>query len=366
MKPTASLALALLATGCWKLDDPTVRYDVIPLDNQHVVNPNLVVQTFEPTPPLSCPDDSPATFYAIYDATLTGQVPLAVVFHSGAFDYVKNPAQDDFLSGTHFAPEDRLNLEWAQLRVFSTLGMGEQQVDPNEIHTGALITALAQDGALVLMPVNCWGDLWHGYQGRQDNDYATERFNRNGLAFASWMVQFASDPSFASGHGITLPLEVDPARFALLGLGDGGRAVGELLWLIAESTSSTATISSVLVDSSPDDLTAYYEQETLFADDITGFGRIWGDDLEEELGAHSVEAFLTQVQHPLPAHAAMVWSSYDPQVLTGAQEGLSQRLQAMEEVDPAAAWVDHESASAHVFTNKDAALAFEAVRFLFP
>ena len=144
MNPTVSFALALLATGCWKLDDPGVGYDTIPLENQHVTNPDLVVQTFEPTPPLECPDGSPATFYAVYDTKLTGAVPLAVVFHSGAFDYVKNPSQDNPLEGTHFASEDRLNLEWAQLRVFSTLGMWEEEVDPNETHTGALVTALAQ------------------------------------------------------------------------------------------------------------------------------------------------------------------------------------------------------------------------------
>ena len=366
MNPTVSFALALLATGCWKLDDPGVGYDTIPLENQHVTNPDLVVQTFEPTPPLECPDGSPATFYAVYDTKLTGAVPLAVVFHSGAFDYVKNPSQDNPLEGTHFASEDRLNLEWAQLRVFSTLGMWEEEVDPNETHTGALVTALAQEGIMVLLPANCWGDLWHGYQGRQDNDYATERFPRNGLAFASWMVQIATDASFASGHDVSLPLQVDPDQIALLGLGDGGRAVGELLWLLAESASSTATITGILVDSSPDDLTAYYDEPTLFADDITGLERIWGDDIDTELGAHSVQAFLAQTQHPRPAHSAMVWSMYDQEVLTGAQEGLAQQLAALQNTDPDAAWVEQQAEAAHVFTNKNVPLAFEVVRFLFP
>ncbi|MFH1465099.1 MAG: hypothetical protein ABIO70_12005 [Pseudomonadota bacterium] len=364
MRPTASLALLLLASGCWKLDDPAVGYDIIPLDNQHVVNPDLVVQTFEPTPPLKCPDGSSATFYAVYDTKLAGAVPLAVVFHSGAFDYVKNPAQDDFLAGTHFAPEDRLDLEWAQLRVFSTLGMWEEQVDPNETHTGALVTALAQEGIMVLLPANCWGDLWHGYQGRQDNDYSTERFSRNGLAFASWMLQVATDTSFATQHDVGLPLPVDSTQIALVGLGDGGRAVGELLWLEAESSNSI-DVSAILVDSSPDDLTAYYEQSALFADDITGFERIWGDDIDE-IGARSVEAFLEQSQYPLPARTVMVWSMYDPEVLTGAQQGLNLRVEAMQEADPDAAWVDRESSQAHVFTNKDVPLAFEVVRFLFP
>ena len=361
---TTTLALIALSTGCWKLDDTIISYDVVPLENQHVVSENLVVQTFEPSPPLECPDGEPATFYAIYDSSITTPVPVAIVFHSGAFDYVKNPAQDDYLAGTHYASDDRLSSAWAQTRVFSMLGMWGETVDPSENHTGALITALAQQEIMVLMPANCWGDLWHNHSGgRQENDYSTERFYRDGLALASWMYRIATDESFATGHDVGLPLQVDEDHVTLVGLGDGGRAVTELLWLLTDVSYYDAPIEAVMVDSVPDDLSWYYEQPSQFADYISGLQRIF-DDRVDDIADHSLEAYLASDTHPEP-RTMLVWSSYDPVVPNGAIEGLVATVEARADVDPSAAAVEEIGASAHVFSNKDMPLAYDVVDFLF-
>jgi hypothetical protein len=360
---TSAVTLIVLLTGCWKLDDETIGYDVVPLENQHVVGEDLVVQSFVPTPPLECPDGEPASFYAVYDQRITSPAPVAILFHSGAFDYVKNPAQDDFLAGTHYAPEDRLSASWAQTRVFSMLGMWEETVDPSEDHTGALVTALAQDQKLVLLPANCWGDLWHNYTGRNGNDYSTERFNRDGLALASWMYRIVTDASFAADHDAALPVPVDPEELALIGLGDGGRAVAELLWLLTDVSYADVEIPAVMVDSSPDDLGWYVEQPSQFFDLLTGLGRIY-DGETDDLGAWSLEAYLADGAHPTP-RTMMIWSEHDPEIPTGVMEGLAAQLAAVEDVDDSQALVEEIGASAHVFSNKDFPLAFDVVEFLF-
>ena len=361
---SSAIALIVLATGCWKLDDTVISYDVVPLENQHVVAEDLVVQTFEPSPPLECPDGEPATFYAVYDSSLTTPVPAAIVFHSGAFDYVKNPAQDDYLAGTHFAADDRLSRAWAQTRVFSTLGMWGDSVDPSETHTGALVTALAQQEIMVLLPANCWGDLWHNHSGgRQENDYSTERFYRDGLAMAGWMYRIATDESFATGHDVGLPLQIDKDHISLLGLGDGGRAVAELLWLLSDVTYADVEIESVLIDSTPDDLTWYYEQPSQFADYITGIERIFNDDIDS-LADFSMESYLASELHPEP-RTMLVWSSYDPVVPNGAIEDLVTEVEARADADSSSAVVEEIGASAHVFSNKDMPLAYDVVEFLF-
>jgi len=361
---TSAITLFALLTGCWKLDDTIISYDVVPLDNLHVVNEHLVVQTFEPSPPLECPDGEAATFYAVYDSTITTPVPAAIVFHSGAFDYVKNPAQDNYLAGTHFAPEDRLNRPWAQTRVFSMLGMWGETIDPSESHTGALVTALAQDGVMVLLPANCWGDLWHNHSGgRQENDYTTERFYRDGLALASWMYRVATDESFATGHNVGLPLQIDTDHIALAGLGDGGRAVSELLWLLTDVSYADVQIESVILDSTPDDMGWYYEQPSQFADTITGLERIF-DDQVEDISTYSMESYLSAGLTHNP-RTMVVWSSYDPVVPGGAIEGLVDLVEAQAVIDGDSFVVEEVGASAHVFTNKDLPLAFDVVQFLF-
>lgn len=365
MRTIAWSALVVLAAGCWKTDDLAISYDVVPLENQHVSSPDLVVQAFEPAPPLECPDGEPAVFYAVYDETITTPVPVTILFHSGAFDYVKNPAQDDYLAGTHYAAEDRLSRSWAQTRVFSTLGMWEGDVGPSESHTGALVTALAQQEIMLLVPANCWGDIWHNHSGgRQENDYATERFYRDGLAFAGWMYRIATDEDFASDHDAGLPLQVDPDQISLVGLGDGGRAVSELLMLLADASYASHDITSVMVDSTPDDLSYYYDQPAQFADFVTGIERIF-DDRVDNLAAYSLEAYLGR-KNAEPPRTMAIWSDYDPVVPLGAVESLAEAVRLMAEEDDSSAAYEEIGASAHVFSNKDMPLAYDVVEFLYP
>ncbi len=364
MRTTAVAALLVLLTGCWKLDDPTITYDEVPLDNVWVADDaQVVVRTFEPSPPLECPDGENATFYAVYDQTITTPVPVAIVFHSGAFDYVKNPANDDPLGGVHFADGDRLSRSWAQTRVFSMLGMWDSSVDPSETHTGALVTTLAQRGSLVLLPANCWGDLWHNYSGRQENDYATERFYRDGLALASWMYRFVTDEAFATDHEVSLPVEVDVDHIGLVGLGDGGRAVSELLWLLQDVTYAFEPIEAVVLDSTPDDLAYYRAQTSLYSDINTGIDRVF-DERVEDISHHSMAAYLADPSVPEP-RTMVIWSNYDPVVPDETLEALVAEVEAREAVDDDSFRVEDVAAPVHVVSNNDQPLADEVERFLF-
>jgi hypothetical protein len=243
--------------------------------------------------------------------------------------------------------------------------MWDPDVDPSEVHTGALVTALAQNGVMVLLPANCWGDLWHGYywQDGRENDYDTEQFERYGLAAAAYMVRNAIDAEFAVEHGL-LPLDVDPERIALVGLGEGGRGVGELLWWLAESVYSDTRVSAVMVDSSPDYQGYYLGLPGAFADEITGLERIW-DGATDRVDAYSLQAFLSQTQYPRP-RTMVVWSTYDPAVPADTLTGLVDTVAALAETAPDSYLVDGIAASAHVHSNADMPLAFDVVDFLFP
>jgi hypothetical protein len=361
------LLLLLLATGCWKLDDPTISTTVVPFDNDHVVTETALVTTVTPDPPLDCPNGEPATFFIVHDDEVTYQVPVAIVFHSGAFDYVVNASTDAPLDGTHYGDEDRLNAGWARERVFQLLGMWEGTPDPAEVHEGTLPAALADAGIAALYPGNCWGDLWHNYYGRQENDEDLDQFYRNGLAFGAWMFRVLVDPEFVASHGFTLPFEPDTSRIALLGLGDGGRAIGDLLPMLrTESWSSGYAVSGVMLDSTPDDLSYYVENigsETAF---YNGLVRIFTEEGDlADLGQYSTARFLQSGgANRWPSRLLLLSSAADP-ILPA--DTLTQLEAWIRNRGASEVYVSREMGGAsHIFSNRDMQTSREVRDFLFP
>ena len=93
-----STLLPLLAlTACWKLDDPIVDYSSVAFGNAHVESSTYVVEGF-PTG-LECPNGDEAYFYALYDPEVTEPQGVAIVYHSGAFDYVLHPVAGAPMAG---------------------------------------------------------------------------------------------------------------------------------------------------------------------------------------------------------------------------------------------------------------------------
>jgi len=371
--------LPLLAlTACWKLDDPIVDYSSVAFGNTHVETSTYVVEGF-PTG-LDCPNGDEAYFYALYDPEVTEPQRVAIVYHSGAFDYVLHPVAGAPMAGPHYAGDTRMSSEWSIGRAWMTLGMSTDD-DSTEQHTGALPAQLVREGVVTLIPANCWGDLWHNEQGYTENDWTTEGFQRNGRTLAYWMVRMVIDAGWRQDKGFDFGVELDADQLYLIGLGDGGRAVTEVLLrgYSYEDANGDGEIAAnewegenewapagVMVDSTPDDLTIYLADEALYSQEIEGLQRIFVPDEGavddyDILGDLSLQYALKHIleDNNLPDRAVVLWSSADTQL---PDDGIKELANYYG--DDAAALVIDTEQTGHVFSNADEALAEQVVQFL--
>jgi len=341
----------LLFAGCFNLPNNETQLDTttLPFDNEHVSEDGIVIQAFETD--LLCPDGEGAKFHVVYKPGTTTPAPVAVVMHSGAFDYVMEPGSDGPLSGPHYHSQSRLSADFALQKVWETLGLQIDDLDPAEANQGTLPAALANRGFLQILPGNCWGDLWHNEEGVQYNDLARDGFDRNGRTFAWWMVRLASDPSFANTRGIEFPVPIDPAQLYLFGLGDGGRGVLEIL-----THDAAPDIMGALVDSAPDNLAAYTTHPNIFKEEIEGISRIFGEEAME-----TIEDLSLAGDTRFPERMVYLWSSGDPQLPAAAAEPAAIALTGEVGVK-----VMNSTVQDHVLSNSDIDLANEILDYLIP
>ena len=338
--------IPFLLCGCFQLPqdlaDPIT--EVMPFDNPFVTVDDAVVQRFDLT--LKCPDGEPASFHLVYRAGSKDPAPAVILLHSGAFDYVVQPGEDGPLSGIHYHAESRLSQEFALRKVWETLGLQINDLDPAENNLGTLPAALVNRGVVQFLPGNCWGDMWHNEEGVVVNDLALDGFNRNGRTIANWMLRLLSESDFAKTQDIDWPTAIDASQIFLIGLGDGGRGVRELL------LRPGPRIAGAAVDSVPDNLSAFVEHPVDFEDEIDGFARIYGDlsDIDEQSFARDT---------PLPDRFYYLWSNYNPQMPISASRPAANALQGQLGVV-----VKNTSASDHVLSNSDFDVAKELVDFL--
>jgi hypothetical protein len=321
---------------------------LIPFENPYVSGDDAVIQSFDTE--LLCPDGSPSRFHVVYRSEQTEPAPAAIVLHSGAFDYVLEHGEDGPLSGPHYHSKPRLTQEFGVSKVWETLGLQVSDLDPAEQNLGTLPAALTNRNVVQILPGNCWGDLWHNEEGVQFNEIEEEGFSRNGRAFAAWMVRMATDADFAADQGIEITPAIDPDSIYLVGLGDGGRGVLELL-----NHPSMPAFRGAMVDSSPDNLAAFTAQPTDFQDEIDGLRRIFGTDNLANIGEFS----LANADVELPPRFYYLWSSTDPQLPQAAMAPAADALQ-----DQMGVRVHDTATQAHVLSNSDMGLANEAVEFL--
>jgi hypothetical protein len=350
--------MVLILLACFTPSIPSSDVDVITFDNGLNEAPNAVLQPIL-IEGLLCPDNEPATMFAVYRTTLTDPAPIVVVFHSGAFDYVLNPDPADPLVGAHFQKENRLTADWARSKVFETVGLLDSPgKEPGEENTGALAAALVDNNAFAIYPANCWGDLWHnefGYYRNQDD----EGFERNGRYLAWAAAGLASRDAteaaqFKSKLGLNdLPIPLDTTKLYLIGLGDGGRAVTELAWRAGNMPGVTATI----VDSIPDRMDWYTANGSSNADIVTGLERIYTTNinavgnwsLDNYIG---IKGFNGVIQNSLELY----YSSDDPTIPNGTLTGLV----AQATTHPEMTVVDTGQAE-HVHINRDRQESFSII-----
>lgn len=246
-RQTALLTALLLLTGCW-IDDEFEDHDLVvtPFENEYVARGSATLEVTL-AEGYECPDGRTARIYYVEPEGVPGPRPLAILFHGRTFDYVD-------LQGAHYEGVDRLNSPWAATRVHEILGLVDDATVPSE---GAWIGALLEQGWTVALPADCWGDLWHG---RGNNDLAGEHFLRLGSYLASDTIRLAREREGVSTQ-----------RVLAIGLGEGGRAVSELI-------GDEVHLDAVVIDSSPDWLAPVVNETVTNQDYVAGLLRIWDDE----------------------------------------------------------------------------------------
>jgi hypothetical protein len=339
------VGLAVLA-GCWKLDAQALPDGPVQFAPAAGGPDGWVVDAIDL--PIRCPDDQDARLYVVRPEALTGPSSFAMILHSGPFDYVTGADPGDPLSGEPFREPTRLGLDWSVERVFYLLGM-VPDTDPGEDSDGALAAAFAARGVPMLIPTNCWGDWWHNYQVFAENDVVADGFYRNGLWAADFTQLAVRNPDFAANNGVDLGALESNGTFFLVGLGEGGRGVSELV----ATTALGAPPAGVLVDSPVDDLTRYWSNPdpAVYASTVAGLNRIFP-------GGAAQAAEKTLANSPtLPPKTALIYSSVDPSVPAGANDAAAARIAGF-------GLVRDVNLPQHVQTTSDAILAGEAVDFL--
>jgi hypothetical protein len=353
--------MALPLAACFSPAAELPSFDLVNFENPLVRSSDVVLQPFR-WDALRCPDGEPATLFAVYRTGIAEPAPVVIVFHAGAFDYVTPyDSAVDPRDGVHLAGEDRLDSSWASRKVFETFGMlpGVAE-DPGEVNAGALPAALADAGAFTLYPANCWGDLWHNEDGYKPNDWSQDAFHRQGrfLAWAATRVVSQSAEESASWRerfGMdALPIELDGSAVSLVGLGDGGRAVPELLRRTQDTNDAyMPPIRSVLLDSTPDELAGVYDPSG-YPEYAEGIDRIFFQDASD-VNRYSLARWFVQFGVSIPTEAW--WSSEDPQLPDVTMTGLSNLATS----NPTMVRVENTGELAHVLLNDEDLPAREAV-----
>ncbi|MEC7241518.1 MAG: hypothetical protein VXW32_09785 [Myxococcota bacterium] len=301
------LPASLLLTACWTSFEP-VEYEQVPFQNEHVLSEQGVVTTYQLN--LLCPDGDKARFYTVHDPTFEGPLPIAVVLHSSAFDYVTDPVSLAPLAGAHYAARyeetHRLERDWGVMKVWETLGM-HPQVETVETNSGTLPAALLDAGVAAFYPINCWGDLWHNSEVHT-NDLAAEFFPRWGGTFAAWMARLVQDSDFAGLQGVEFPFEPDQQGIHLIGLGDGARGVVSIL-----KSPDKPDLASIFVDSPVDDL-SIWATDPAFEAEATGLHLIFSySNQAPDWNAWTLKALINQ-GFADGARVGLAFSRADPRV----------------------------------------------------
>ena len=318
--PLALPTFLALLPGCFAPAAPEFTFDEVRFENDYTNAENIALRAFRWSD-LLCPDGEPAEFYAVYREDITEPAPLVLFFHAGAFDYVVQPDLADPLGGEHYAPQDRMNAVWASEKVFETFGLlPGGAIDAAEVNAGTLPAVLADKATVTLYPANCWGDLWHNETGYTINDAnADAGVTRQGRFLAWAMTRLASkneeERTFYQGlFGFdTLPVPIDTSGIYVVGLGEGGRALPELLRR-AQSTgdANMPDVRGAILDSVMDNLYTLASNPQAFPAQREGLERVFYQHVDNDIGQFSLGRYYGERALTYPIDFR--WSSEDPLV----------------------------------------------------
>ena len=361
---------ALCLTSCFRTDLPSVDTTTWPFEPLVGAPEGWVVEGRELE--LQCPDGEAARYAWVYPesaAAPPGQqrelLPLVILFHSGAFDYVFQPDAAAPTDGPSFQEsqdeEKRLTAAWAEERIWTTLGMFPNE-DGLEVHTGALPAALAAKGFAMLIPGNCWGDWWRNRSSTTaQNVFEGDFFFRDGHTAAEFIWLHAQG-AFPPGNPVPRPVGIDTSRIYLVGLGEGGRAVTELINLRETKADGSAGAflyapAGVVLDSPIDDVRVYLDSANdLYRTIQPGLLRVWPS---REVMANGTLAFTPLFG--IPARTAILASSNDSAIPPLANDKAYAQLAKKPQAD---VWFHDGGEVAHVLSNQDVTLAKAVADYL--
>lgn len=237
-------------------------------------------------------------------------MPIAVVFHGGAFDYAV--ATEDGASRS-WRETSRLSRDWADRRAWASIGMWSER-DEAVQHTGALPLALAERDHAILAVPNCWGD--YGF-GQADNDTNLDGFDRLGGSLTRLAWRLATEEGFADAEGLELGLTPDTDKAVAVGFGQGGRSVG----IIVKTSGALDPPSAIILDSVDDDLRVFYDDPGVWSEEVSGLDRIWTGGREQALRTRLGNANLPESTH-------LVLSAADPRLPAGITDELAAQVTA--------------------------------------
>lgn len=359
----------LLVAGCWKLESTSFDTEHIPFTPEVGAPEGWVVDELEMD--LRCPDGEPATFYLVYPQDKAAppdqqreRLPLAILFHSGAFDFISLPEPDAPTVGDSYqevlGETKRITSQWAINRVFATLGMYNND-DSVEYHAGALPAALATKGIAMMLPANCWGDWWHNRESSEENNFQADFYFRNGRTAAEFAYLHATT-AFPPGNPLDLPFGIDPARIYLIGLGEGSRAVSELVALREDLGGTLGGFlyrpTAIVADSPVDDLRPYYDGDAAAYEAIrSGLNRIFPGGRDTVMRGTYAFAQLGNV----PTRTAFLYSANDSRIPAGANDLALAHLAQKSSPD---LWHYQSIEPLHVLTNADVDLSKAVADYL--
>ena len=329
---------ALFASACWTTEFPQLEDTVLPFAPRGAEAPaDWLVQAW-PQGDMICPDGEPAQFWLVYPDPEVEErtLPMAVVFHD---DVIDQPISAEMPSMSAGRDVSALTADHAARRVFSLLGMGVED------GTGALVSALAESGHMVVLPSNCWGDLYaNSIEGRA-NDVTIEGFSRRGFDAAEFGFRMVSDNAWATVNRVELPQTADYSAPVAIGMGHGGRAIGELL-------AEEFVMPTAVVDSSLDHTGALRDRADLFGAELAALDAVFADDTDAELGSLANTPILA-------GRTAYLWSRLDPSVPPAAHDGAVARLTGDE-----TAWIRETGSTQHAPLADDADVIASVVSWL--
>jgi hypothetical protein len=330
--------LALILTACWKPSYNEVietNYSFTPASGGVSGEWSVAIHDM----PFQCPDQESAAMVVVYPSDEQQPTSTTLLMHSASFDYqyIDGP---DWVS---YKNPTTLTRAWGIRRVFTTLGLYTDSVTTDDMN-GAIAQALIEQGSSLVIPVNCWGDLWHNdLQEGFLNDVEADNFERMGRSAAIWGWRMMTEPSLAPSYGIELPPgALQETRFAV-GLGEGGRGVSELI-------NYEATFDGIFLDSSPDDLTVYYSDEDMNYSYVPGLERIFPTGEDETIPGSLISA------PSLPDRTVYFFSTEDPQVPLASHGPATSLINKLKD-----GWVYNTMVERHIATGNDLELSRQAV-----